>query len=239
MKRIFKSDAPAELTAYLSKNLTGTWEEFKNEDQIGYKTVCTLIKKDQLGICCYCETDFNISEMSSIKDFRIEHFYPKSETYLPNTQENAHLTWSNLFGCCHGGSMNYIDDNRYTNPNLHCDAIKADNIWVEEILNPLHIPEDEKIFTFNMDGEILVAEKCPQSLKVLAQQSITKLNLNEESYLMRARKAVREEIATQFDNLIQSGQATEDALDFLKEALFGEAATNMKFYTCKLDYVSY
>ena len=103
MKRICKSDAPAELTAYLSKNLTGTWEEFKNEDQIGYKAVYTLIKKDQLGICCYCETDFEISETSSIKDFRVEHFYPKSETYLPNTQENAHLTWSNLFGCCHGG----------------------------------------------------------------------------------------------------------------------------------------
>lgn len=239
MKRIFKSEVPKELTKYLSENSAGTWESFKNEDQIAYQAVCALIKADQLGICCYCETDFEISNTSAIKDFRIEHFYPKSKNHLPDTQENAHLTWSNLFGCCHGGSMNYIDDNRYTNPNLHCDAIKADNVWIKEIFNPLHIPNDEKIFTFNIDGEIGVANECPENLKALAQQTITKLNLNEGKYLKKAREAIRKEIATQLDNLIKSGQAMDESLDFLKEALLGETATNMKFYTCKRDYVSY
>lgn len=239
MRHISKSKAPLDLIKYLNENPTAKWEKFKNEDQVAYKAVCTLIKEDQLGICCYCETDFEISNTSSIKDFRVEHFYPKSETHLPNTQENAHLTWSNLFGCCHGGSMNHIADNRYTNPNLHCDAIKGDNDWTNEILNPLHIPTDAKIFSFEMDGEIVVASECPENLKVLAQQSISKLNLNEESYLMKAREAARQEIATQLDNLIQRGQTMDEALDFLKEALLGETATNMKFYTCKLDYVSY
>ena len=239
MKHIFKSEAPIELTKYLSENPTATWESFKNEDQIAYKAVCTLIKKDQLGICCYCETDFEISDTSAIKDFRVEHFHPKSETHLPFSQENAHLTWSNLFGCCHGGSMNYIDDNRYTNPNLHCDAIKADNVWTTEIFNPLKIPDDSKIFTFNTDGEIVVANECPESLKTLAQQSITKLNLNEKTYLMKAREAVRKEMENQLAILTQHGKTVEEALDFLKQALFSNTATNMKFYTCKIDYVSY
>lgn len=239
MRHISKSEAPLGLTKYLNENSTAKWENFKNEDQVAYKAVCTLIKEDQLGICCYCETDFEISNTSSIKDFRVEHFYPKSETHLPNTQENAHLTWSNLFGCCHGGSMNHIDDNRYTNPNLHCDAIKGDNDWTNEILNPLRIPADAKIFSFEMDGEIIISDQCPVELKVLAKQSIEKLNLNEKTYLKKAREAVRKEMENQSAILIQSGKTVEEALDFLKEALFSNTATNMKFYTCKLDYVSY
>lgn len=239
MRHISKSEAPLGLTKYLNENSTAKWENFKNEDQVAYKAVCTLIKEDQLGICCYCETDFEISNTSLIKDFRVEHFYPKSETYLPNTQENAHLTWSNLFGCCHGGSMNHIADNRYTNPNLHCDAIKGDNDWTNEILNPLRIPADAKIFSFEMDGEIIISDQCPVELKVLAKQSIEKLNLNEKTYLKKAREAVRKEMENQSAILIQSGKTVEEALDFLKEALFSNTATNMKFYTCKLDYVSY
>lgn len=239
MKYIAKSECPEELKIYLTENPDATWEDFKNEDQNGYKVVCSLIKSDQLGICCYCEVDFEISNESHIKDFRVEHFYPKSKTPIPNTNENAHLTWTNLLGACHGGSKNHIDDDRYTNPNLHCDAIKKENIWTDQILNPLNISLDEKIFTFEKDGKIIVSDQCPESIKVLAQQSIDKLNLNEETYLIKARERIRTEIGNQYNYLVQSGKTKQEALDFLKDALFSQTAVNMKFYTCKLDLVSY
>ncbi|MFW2080141.1 retron system putative HNH endonuclease [Acinetobacter guillouiae] len=240
MKPILKSNCPIELAAYLEKHQTSTWGNFKNEDQKGYSIVCNTIKCDQLGICCYCETDFEISDSSHIKDFRVEHFYPKSQTPIPHTQENAHLTWQNLLGCCHGGSMNYIDDDRYTSPNLHCDAIKKENDWTHLILNPLDISEDIKIFTFYTDGTMVVSDQCPISLQELAQSSIDKLNLNEKTYLVEARGKIRETLNAEFNRKMkEEGLSIPQALEALKEELFSDTATNMKFYTCKLDYVSY
>jgi len=239
MKYIDKSFCPEGLANYLANNEQATWTNFSNEAQEAYKVVQETIKLDQLGICCYCETNFDISDQSPIKDFRVEHFYPKSLTPITETNENAHLTWSNLFGCCHGGSRNHIDDDRYTSPDLHCDAIKKEKNWTKIILNPLKIPKDAKIFTFEKNGLMKVLENCPDDFKELAQNSIEKLNLNETTYLMKAREKIREEMGNQFQNLTRSGKTPEEALDFLKEALFSNTATNMKFYTCKLDFVSY
>ncbi|MQZ55922.1 TIGR02646 family protein [Acinetobacter junii] len=240
MKHILKSECPVGLTEYLLENPNATWENFGNEAQEVYTIVQNRIKDDQLGICCYCEIDFYVSDDSSIKDFRVEHFYPKSKTPLP-TGENAHLTWLNLLGCCHGGTQHfYIADERFTTKkNRHCDANKGEKDWTNIIFNPLHIPEGVKIFTFQTDGKIMVSAQCPKELKTMAQSSIDRLNLNEETYLVKAREKVRAEIAAQFDALTKTGQNPEDALVFLKDALFGDTATNMKFYTCKLDYVSY
>lgn len=239
MKHILKSECPEGLAKYLKDNPDGTWDNFSDEAREAYKIVQDIIKDDQLGICCYCETDFDISEQSYIKDFRVEHFYPKSKTLIRDTKKNAHLTWSNLLGCCHGGSKNHIDDDRYTSPNLHCDAIKNEHDWTQVILNPLTIAEDARIFTFDKDGSIKVSDQCPDEIKVLAQQSIDKLNLNEETYLLKARGKVRAELVNQYTYLVKDGKTPQQALDILKQALFSETATNMKFYTCKLDYVSY
>lgn len=240
MRRISKSVCPNGLAEYLLENPNATWENFGNEAQEAYEIVQNTIKEDQLGICCYCEIDFYVSDDSSKKDFRVEHFYPKSKTPLP-TGGNAHLTWENLLGCCHGGTQHfYIDDERFTSKkNRHCDANKGEKDWTSIIFNPLHIPEGVKLFSFETDGKIVISDQCPEDIKVLAHQSIDKLNLNEKTYLLKARGKVRAEIATQFNLLMQSGKTVEEALDFLKEALLGETATNMKFYTCKLDYISY
>ncbi len=240
MRRILKSLCPNGLAEYLLENLNATWENFGNEAQEAHDIVQNAIKEDQLGICCYCEIDFYVSDDSSIKDFRVEHFYPKSKTPLP-TGENAHLTWSNLLGCCHGGTQHfYIDDERFTSKkNRHCDANKGEKDWTNIILNPLHIPDGVKIFSFEADGKIIISDQCPEDIKVLAQNSIDKLNLNEKTYLIKARGKVREEIGNQYASLIKSGKTPQEALDLLKDALFSETATNMKFYTCKLDYVSY
>jgi uncharacterized protein (TIGR02646 family) len=241
MKHILKSVCPKGLTEYLSANPCATWENFCNEAQEAHKIVQAIIKEDQLGICCYCEIDFHVSDKSPIKDFRVEHFYPKSQTPLPDTGENAHLTWSNLLGCCHGGTEHfYNDDERFTDKrHRHCDAPKGEKDWTKIILNPLNIPEDTTIFTFETDGTIKVSAKCPPDLKTLAQNSIEKLNLNESTYLKKARKSVRDAIEYEFYKLRQSGLTEQESLDFLKNALFASTAINMKFYTCKLDYVSY
>lgn len=240
MRHILKSLCPEGLANYLSENPAATWENFGNEAQEAHDIVQNTIKSDQLGICCYCEIDFHVSDKAYIKDFRVEHFYPKKQTPLPSG-ENAHLTWSNLLGCCHGGTQRlYHEDERFTSKkNRHCDADKGEEDWTKIILNPLSIPEEKKIFSFEINGKIIVSSQCPEDFKALAQQSIDKLNLNEKTYLLKARGKMRAEIAMQFDSLKKSGKTEQEALDFLSEALFADTATNMKFYTCKLDYVYY
>lgn len=240
MKCILKSECPDGLATYLKDNPNATWENFGNEAQEAYDVVQKIIQTDQLGICCYCEIDFYVSDESPKKDFRVEHFYPKSKTPL-HSGENAHLTWGNLLGCCHGGTQHfYIDDERFTSKrNRHCDANKAEKDWSSIILNPLNIPEEAKIFSFEIDGKIVVSDQCPAELKVMAENSIDKLNLNEVTYLIKARGKVREAIRIQFNALIKSGKSPQESLDFLREALFSNTAINMKFYTCKKDFVSY
>lgn len=243
MKHILKSNCPDGLSEYLLKNPDATWDNFVDEDHKTHTIVQKTIKKDQLDICCYCEIDFNVADKSHIKDFRVEHFYPKSKTLLPDTQGNAHLTWSNLLGCCHGGTkrLYFEDDERFIEDkrNRHCDAVKGELDWTTIILNPLEIPSDAKIFTFESDGKMIVSKQCPMQLKELAQNSIDKLNLNEETYLKRARKAIRDTIKKYHQELLKQGFSAEEAFDELNKALFAETAVNMKFYTLKKDFVSY
>lgn len=239
MKYISKSECPEELKTYLAENPDATWDDFGNEAQKAHEIVQNTIKRDQLGICCYCEIDFHVSDEAHIKDFRVEHFYPKKQTPLPSG-ENAHLTWSNLLGCCHGGTQrNYTDDERFTSrENRHCDADKGEKDWTNIILNPLNIPEDVKIFTFQSDGKIIVSDHCPDEFKILAQNTIEKLNLNEESYLKRARAVVREALKEKISEFVISGLALEEAINTLSQAMFSGTQENLKFYSCKLDLLS-
>lgn len=238
MKSIAKSECPEGLTNYLKNNDgNGTWENFCDEAQEEHKVVQNVIKNDQFGVCCYCEVDFYVSDTSHLKDFRVEHFYPKSKKRLPATNENAHLTWSNLLGACHGGTQHfYIEDERFkSKKNRHCDAVKGDKDWHQKILNPLYIPVNLKIFTFDIDGKMKVDKNCPPKLVQLAQNSIDMLNLNEKTYLINARKVIREKVHEHFKLLLDSGYTQEKALEELMEIYLSNSASNMKFYSCKLD----
>lgn len=231
MRHITKSACPIELQTYLQNNPDATWTQFKRDS--AHKVVQQTIINDQEGICCYCEVDFlDPPDIHHLPDFRVEHFFPKEENKLPNG-ENAHLTWSNLLGACHGGSQKAFNKTkRYTSPDLHCDAIKGNNIWTEIILNPLNIPPDIEIFAFkSKDGEMIVSKKCPPELAQLADNSIRLLNLNQETYLKDARQEIIEVLEQQI--IEESATKTfEEAMEYLRQAHL-YAANKKKFFTCK------
>lgn len=245
MKSIKKSDCPQELIQYIEKFPEAEWDSLYKEAKPVYQAIKKAVESDQKGICCYCEVDFiDLPDVNYVEDFRVEHFYPKSETPLP-TGENAHLHWNNLLGACHGGAervFSYINDTslnhfRFTAPDLHCDAIKGDNNWVAVILNPLEINSNDKLFTFNSNGEILVHKDCPSTLTELANNTIKYLNLNQKTYLVRARKVVRDELMGQLELLLLDDDDIQIAINELKAIHLKEDEV-IKFYSCKLDVLS-
>lgn len=180
MKKIKKGLVPVKLKEYLKNNPTGTWEnDFKNSCEDGYKEVIKQLKKDQGGICCYCEIDFGNDEVRD--DFRVEHFHPKRDS---NEVKNWDLDWDNLLGCCHGGSDKYVlSETRFiqNKKHRHSDVLKSDFFWDEEILNPLSIQAFPPIFEVYSDGEMkVIEENCDSTTKLKATNSLDtkKLNLN-------------------------------------------------------------
>ena len=81
MKRIFKSpQAPEGLRKFAEENPYETWERFRRANRRGYREVKKQLLKDQHGLCAYCEINITFAdEEGEVDDFRVEHFYPKSE----------------------------------------------------------------------------------------------------------------------------------------------------------------
>src|SRR5690606_40853945 len=103
MRAIKKSPPPKELIDYITDNPNATWNNFRDNARDALVIVKNLIQSDQKGICCYCEINFKDPSFSEhLEDFCVEHFYPKSKNKMENG-ENAHLSWTNLLGSCHGG----------------------------------------------------------------------------------------------------------------------------------------
>ena len=105
MKRIFKSpQAPEGLRKFAEENPYETWERFRRANRRGYREVKKQLLKDQHGLCAYCEINITFAdEEGEVDDFRVEHFYPKSETDF--AVHNYHLDWQNLLGVCQGGTQ--------------------------------------------------------------------------------------------------------------------------------------
>lgn len=159
MKKVKKNNIiPIELLNYATSHPTKTWENFKDECQTGYKTVLNEIKSNQSGVCCYCEITF-YDEKGIRDDFRVEHFHPKSDV---STSKNWNLIWTNLLGCCHGGSdKSVLGAKRFiaNKKHRHSDVLKGEKLWDDEILNPLDIPAFPPIFKISSTGEMSVLEK--------------------------------------------------------------------------------
>lgn len=223
MKRVSKNiNTPLELNTFFEENPDETWENFKDKCQTGYAEVLKEIKQNQGGVCCYCEIDF-YDERGIRDDFRVEHFHPKSDKSNPDI--NWNLMWTNLLGCCLGGSDRYVlKEERFISENKHrhSDVLKGDNNWDDEILNPLSIPAFPLIFKVGSQGIMKVLENnCEDAgvdiVKATNCLDEKKLNLNSP-ILTKWREAV---IVNLDDELQKAWEITED----YEKAMFDTIST--------------
>jgi len=232
MKKINKnSSVPLELEKYFNSNLNKNWENFKDECQIGYKEVLKEIKQNQGGVCCYCELTFH-DEKGIRDDFRVEHFHPKSDE--SNSEVNWNLIWTNLLGCCNGGSEEYILGGiRFISnkKHRHSDILKGEKNWDDEILNPLKIPAFPPIFKVSSKGMMSVLEDNCSNADIdisKAENCLdkTKLNLNSPD-LCGWREDVINNLEDEIKNLEELTENYEEAmLDTLDTYLSKDSDNN-------------
>lgn len=218
MKACLKGTVPPLLEQYQSKNPSAKWEQFKNECQQGYKDVQDQLQLDQGNLCCYCEIDTKQGLSIGKDDFRVEHFHPKSDD--DNSSYNWGLRWQNMLGCCHGGSERYVTDgeNRFVlqHTERHSDVLKSEDIWDDEILNPLEIPAFPILFKANhRDGSLSVHEDNCRDAGVDIEKANNclhskKLNLNSVQ-LKSKRKVILDALNKQIDEALLSGSTIEEA----------------------------
>lgn len=95
------------------------------------------IKEEQHGLCAYC--------MCSLKDnFLLEHWAPLSK------YKSEGLSYSNLMGCCHGGTN--VQHDKRKKAGICCDATKGDK---EMTFSPLKLEHIQQI-TYTREGYLLV-----------------------------------------------------------------------------------
>lgn len=217
MKKIKKSEAPENLIQYLKNNPNNTWENFKDELPKDYKSLIDQIKKDQGGLCCYCETNFHEKLSPHVDDFRVEHFHPKSDS---NTHKNWHLDWNNLLGCCHGGSKEHLHNKSKFIPEheeRHSDILKGENNWDDKILNPLlDIPAFPPLFKINNNGRMEIIEENCTYIRNKALNCLNPeiLNLNTDK-LIEFRKFVIDVLREELNEKITNGLEIKDAIDII------------------------
>lgn len=217
MKKVNKSDSLQEFEDYVKKYPNNTWKNFQDDCSETYKRLIELIKKDQGGLCCYCETNFYEEGFPNTDDFRVEHFHPKSDS---TPSKNWHLDWNNLLGCCHGGSVKYLhNETKFIkeHKHRHSDILKGENPWGDEILNPLiEIPAFPPFFRVNSDGTMIVIEENCNALITKASNCVDPemLNLNTEK-LKDFRATVIDKLREELDTQVQSGMDMDDVLNTL------------------------
>jgi uncharacterized protein (TIGR02646 family) len=214
MKKIRKLSDFEGLSSYRQRYPTGEWGQFQQGDPEAYKTVQHQIFNDQRSLCAYCEIDLRLKAENYPRDFRVEHFHPKSDIA---TDHNWNLDWDNLLGVCHGGQNQVAGTDRYTHPDVSCDVPKADKNLDALILNPLtEIDSRIRIFGFNSyTGEIFVDHTCPASVTTKATQTIQELHLNANR-LCTLRKSAIEQLEIEIGSLL--GQGMADSVVFTRIA---------------------
>jgi uncharacterized protein (TIGR02646 family) len=243
MKKVNKFDIPQKLEIYFANNPTKTWIDFKKSKN-RYEDIIYKLKKDQGGVCCYCENNFH-QELTIIGDFRVEHFHPKSDT--SNSNKNWNLIWSNLLGCCTGGNQNIKNPDflkeRYipNHQDRHCDVLKDNNNWDNEILNPLELPSFPPIFKVSNNGEMIVLEdnckatniNIPKAKNCLDE---TKLNLNSP-ILKSWRKSVIDNLRNEMIETADIEFFMENIEDLLSTYLLKDTNGNYSpFFTTIRSY---
>ena len=125
VKKCIKSQPePACLSNFRAANRSGTWEQFRDHDHTAYQTIRHVTRRDQGGLCAYCE--IKLVEENE----QIAHFHPKSDI---GGSHNWALDWVNLWLACKGGSQTWLSANphHYLPPlpdNLSCDEFKGQRL---------------------------------------------------------------------------------------------------------------
>ncbi|MEZ8862880.1 retron system putative HNH endonuclease [Vibrio sp. 10N.247.311.51] len=213
MKKVIKGDEPPLLIAFRTGKPNFSWQKCKS-NTARRDEIQNYLRRDQGGICAYCEIDLLKRDVEDEEsDFQVEHFHPKSDK---STAHNWALDWDNMLACCLGGkSKKVVDaDNRHTNPNLRCGALKDNNDWDDVILNPLHLQHSTLIYNFHRTtGEISVNEESCRLAGVeieKAQATIDNLNLKSER-LNRLRKERLAHANKRLQALVATGMTVTDA----------------------------
>jgi uncharacterized protein (TIGR02646 family) len=243
MKKVNKKAIiPIKLDEYFKDNPTATWEKFKNECQTGYKTLLTEIKNNQGGVCCYCEITF-YDDKGIRDDFRVEHFHPKSDT---SSIKNWNLIWTNLLGCCHGGSdRSVLGATRFiqNKKHHHSDVLKGEKPWDDEILNPLsEIPAFPPIFKVSSDGKMKVLKNNCNTTGTSIKKAENcldekKLNLNSP-VLIGWRKTVIDKLRSQTIKTNDINLIRENMEELLLAHLAKDSHGNFRdFFTTVRSYL--
>lgn len=240
MKKILKGTEPPLLSQYRAANPTNNWDQFRSS-VANREQVRDQLRKDQGGLCAYCEIDLIESDNTGDADFRVEHFHPKSDT---STAHNWHLDWVNLLGCCHGGSQRGVADagNRFTSPDNSCDVPKDKKILDNVILNPLQLPATPAIYKSDRStGEIsVIAANCQSAgvSEVHAQNTIDELRLIAPR-LNRLRKTVLDDLNSRIASRVAQGDDISAARMYFSKIYLNKNANGnwSKFFTSMRSYL--
>lgn len=231
MKKVAKGPEPSGLIRFRSRLPNATWAVFKRSEPSTYDQVVQLLRKDQGGLCCYCEIDLRPPLATSSADFRVEHFHPKSDG------RPWHLAWDNLLGCCHGGSQKTVPD-RYS-ADHSCDVPKAGDVLDTVILNPLHLPL-ARLFNFERTTGKLSAfrSKCNeyQIDPERVEETLSRLNLNCPR-LCQLRKAAADQLNAQLQLRLSRGQALAEVRIQMAKAIFINGQDWPAFFTALRAYL--
>lgn len=228
MKHVFKGNAPPLLEDYVKKHPEDNWKvDFKPNNRDGADEVKLFLRRDQRGLCAYCENDLRLGNGKGNDDFRVEHFFPENpKEVLPEGSPNYALMWDNMLGCCTGGNDKGVteSDKRFTKGDYSCDVGKANHNWTDIILNPISdILPEHLIFAFDdQTGEISVdRDSCPPHLFEKASESIIKLRL-DSSRLNSFREEVLTELKDQLLRLEEEKLTEQEAMEEVAAASFSE-----------------
>lgn len=226
MRHVTKSQRPDFLAIFDNPEDLGSWSNFKGTYRAQYIGLQQKLYEDQRGICAYCEINLILSPTVGSPDFRIEHFHPQSDE-----SANWRYRWDNLFATCSGGSASPIVDHedRFTAPDLSCDAIKGNTIVDDIAFSPTSPDLSRNIFDFNEEGQMTISRECPDHLVERAQKTIEVFNLSStfgvSDRLDRLRGGVVDGMRTKVAADLEQGKDIDVSLDELADIFFADNET--------------
>jgi len=180
MKFSFKGDEPDGLRQYRESHPGGRWEDFRHECQSGLDAVYQQLRRDQGGLCVYCEV--KVSESNR----QVEHFHDKSDESDATNPTKWHLDWHNLWYACMGGTRQSDNPGEFMEPikvNSSCGQEKEEGIF-QHILVPDEISLLQRLFRYEQKADAITIHPDEEQCRMLnvdiakVQRTIDVLGLN-------------------------------------------------------------